>query len=81
MASKLVKRQPNLYIFVSSIDLISEQASDFVETPSDASQSGLIATAIVEHPLIRIHSGRILGALDIMWAFLSLVMLVRFGFG
>ena len=37
--------------------------------------------AAVEHPLIRIRSGRILGALEIIWAFLSFVMLVRLGSG
>src|SRR5205814_857009 len=31
--------------------------------------------------LIRIRSGAILGALAIMWAFLSFVMFVRLGFG
>jgi beta-lactamase regulating signal transducer with metallopeptidase domain len=32
-------------------------------------------------PLIRIHSGWILGALEISWASLSLLMLMRLGFG
>jgi beta-lactamase regulating signal transducer with metallopeptidase domain len=37
--------------------------------------------AAVELPLIRIRSARILGAVGILWAFVSLVMLVRLGFG
>jgi beta-lactamase regulating signal transducer with metallopeptidase domain len=60
---------------------ISERASESIEARNDVSRSGSIAITAVEHPLIRIHSGRILGALEIMWAFLSLVMLVRLGFG
>jgi beta-lactamase regulating signal transducer with metallopeptidase domain len=58
-----------------------ERASESVETRSDASRSRSIAMAAVAHPLIRIHSGRILGALGIMWALLSLMMLIRLGFG
>jgi beta-lactamase regulating signal transducer with metallopeptidase domain len=37
--------------------------------------------AAVEYPLIRIRSEKIPGALEIMWALLSLVMLVRLGSG
>jgi beta-lactamase regulating signal transducer with metallopeptidase domain len=55
-----------------------EQASESVQTRNAASRPVMAA---VEHPLIRIRSGRILGALGIMWAFLSLVMLVRLGSG
>jgi beta-lactamase regulating signal transducer with metallopeptidase domain len=60
---------------------VSGRASQSVEARSDASRSGSIAIAAVEHPLIRIHSGRILGTLGILWAFFSFVMLVRLGFG
>jgi beta-lactamase regulating signal transducer with metallopeptidase domain len=60
---------------------VSEQAPESVEVQNGASRSGSIAITAVAHPLIRIHSGRILGALEIMWAFLSFVMLVRLGFG
>jgi beta-lactamase regulating signal transducer with metallopeptidase domain len=37
--------------------------------------------ATIARPLIRIRSGRILGAIEIIWAFLSLAMLVRLGSG
>jgi beta-lactamase regulating signal transducer with metallopeptidase domain len=37
--------------------------------------------AAVEYPLIRIRSGRFLGAIEIMWALVSFAMLVRLGFG
>jgi beta-lactamase regulating signal transducer with metallopeptidase domain len=57
------------------------RAPESVEARNGTSRSGSIAIAAVEHPVIRIHSGRILGALEITWAFLSLVMLVRLGFG
>jgi beta-lactamase regulating signal transducer with metallopeptidase domain len=65
----------------SKPELVSERASESVDARNGTSPSGSIAIAAIEHPLIRIHSGRILGALEIMWAFLSLVMLVRLGFG
>jgi len=60
---------------------VSKRASEPIEARNSTSRSGSAAIAPVEHPLIRIHSGKILGTLDIMWAFLSLVMLVRLGFG
>jgi beta-lactamase regulating signal transducer with metallopeptidase domain len=60
---------------------VSEQASESVQARNAASRSASPVMAAVEHPLIRIRSGRILGALEIMWAFLSLVMLVRLGSG
>jgi beta-lactamase regulating signal transducer with metallopeptidase domain len=60
---------------------VSKRASEAIEARNSTSQSGSTAIAPAEHPLIRIHSGKILGTLEIMWAFLSLVMLVRLGFG
>ena len=45
-----------------------------------ASRSASVVPA-VEHPVIRIDSGRIPRALGIIWAFLSLLMLARLGFG
>jgi beta-lactamase regulating signal transducer with metallopeptidase domain len=60
---------------------VSEQASESVPARNAASRNASPVMAAVEHPLIRIRSGRILGALEIMWAFLSLVMLVRLGSG
>jgi beta-lactamase regulating signal transducer with metallopeptidase domain len=60
---------------------VSEQASESVPARNAGSRNASPVMAAVEHPLIRIRSGRILGALEIMWAFLSLVMLVRLGSG
>ena len=65
----------------SNPDSVSRRASEFLEARNGTSGSGSIAPAAVEHPLIRIHSGRILYALEIMWALLSLAMLMRLGFG
>jgi beta-lactamase regulating signal transducer with metallopeptidase domain len=59
----------------------SERPTELVNAPSAPSETRWTAIAAVEHPLIRIHSGRILGALEIMWAFLSFAMLVRLGSG
>jgi beta-lactamase regulating signal transducer with metallopeptidase domain len=65
----------------SKPESVSERASESVDVRDGTSRSGPIAIAAAEHPLIRIRSGKILGVLEIMWAFLSLVMLVRLGFG
>jgi beta-lactamase regulating signal transducer with metallopeptidase domain len=65
----------------SKLEPVSEQASESVEVRNGASRRGSIAITAVEHPLIRIRSGRILGALEMMWALLSFVMLVRLGLG
>jgi beta-lactamase regulating signal transducer with metallopeptidase domain len=65
----------------SKPDPVSEQAAEPVPARNTASRSASAVMAAVEHPLIRIRSGRILEALEIMWAFLSLVMLVRLGSG
>jgi len=63
---------PRVSIPRSQPEPVSEQA------PAAASR---LVTAAVEHPLIRIRSGRILGALEIMWALLSFAMLARLGSG
>ena len=60
---------------------VSKRLSAVVEASSNGSQKGSIATTAVEHPLIRIHSGWILDAFEIMWVFVSSVMLLRLGFG
>ena len=60
---------------------VSEQASASVQARNAASRSASPVMAAVEHPLIRIRSAKILGALEIMWALLSFVMLVRLGSG
>ena len=65
----------------SSPESVSERASESVEVPNAASQSSSAVIAAVEHPLIRIPSGRILGALEIVWALVSITMLVRLGSG
>ncbi len=46
-----------------------------------ASRSASSVMAAIEQPLIRIRSGSIPGALEILWALLSSVMLMRLGFG
>ena len=48
---------------------------------ANAASPGASVVATVEHPVIRIHSGRFLATLEIVWTFLSIVMLVRLGFG
>jgi beta-lactamase regulating signal transducer with metallopeptidase domain len=58
---------------------ISERPLESVEVHSDASGPLPIAIASAEHPLIRIHSGRVLRTLGMVWALLSLLMLVRLG--
>ena len=60
---------------------LPERASQFMEAGTASSQVESIARAAVEHPLIRIRSGGILGGLEIMWALLSFLMLMRLGFG
>ena len=60
---------------------VPERAPESVAVRNDVSGSGSIAMTAVEHPLIRIHSGRALSALALIWALLSFVMLVRLGFG
>ena len=59
----------------------SGRPTELVGARSSPSQNRWTAITAVEHPLIRIHSGRILGAFEIAWVFLSLVMLVRLGIG
>ena len=70
-----------VFVPKSNPEPVSERVPEVVEAQSNTSRNRSNAIAAVEHPLIRIHSGRILGALEIMWAILSLVMLVRLGFG
>ena len=65
----------------SNSESVFQPASEAVETRNDSSQSGSTAIAAVKHPLIRIHSGRILYTLELLWAFLSFVMLARLGLG
>jgi beta-lactamase regulating signal transducer with metallopeptidase domain len=72
---------PRVSIPKSKPEPVSEQASASVQARNAASRSASPVMAAVELPLIRIRSGRILGALEIMWALLSLVMLVRIGSG
>src|ERR1700735_1896769 len=46
-----------------------------------ASRTSSAVMEAFEHPLIRIHSGKVLAAIEILWALLSLVMLVRLAGG
>jgi beta-lactamase regulating signal transducer with metallopeptidase domain len=71
----------SVFVPKPKLEPVSERASEFAEAGNGASRSGSMAIAAVEHPLIRIHSARILGALEIIWALLSFVMLMRLGFG
>ncbi|MGO8816990.1 MAG: M56 family metallopeptidase [Terriglobia bacterium] len=70
-----------LVIPTSSSAPVSEQASESVPVRNAASLSSSAAMTAIARPLIRIRSGRILGAIEIIWVFLSLVMLVRLGSG
>jgi beta-lactamase regulating signal transducer with metallopeptidase domain len=65
----------------SKSEPVSGLASEPVEARKDTSRGESIAPAAVKHPLIRIRSGRIQGAIEIVWAFFSLAMLVRLGLG
>ncbi len=58
----------------------SAHASESLPQRIAASQSASVV-ATVEHPVIRIDSGKIPRTLGIIWAFLSLLMLARLGFG
>jgi len=58
----------------------TDQTSESVPVRNATSGSAPVRQA-VKHPLIRIDSGRFLEALAMVWAFLSLLMLVRLGFG
>lgn len=46
-----------------------------------ASLTSLAVTEAVEHPLVRIHPGKVPAAIEILWAFLSLVMVARLAGG
>jgi beta-lactamase regulating signal transducer with metallopeptidase domain len=46
-----------------------------------ASRTSSVAMKAVEHPLIRIPSGKVLVAIEILWALLSLVILARLAAG
>ena len=46
-----------------------------------ASRTSSVVREAVEHPLIRIRSGKVLAAIEILWALLSLVMLARLAGG
>jgi beta-lactamase regulating signal transducer with metallopeptidase domain len=60
---------------------LPEWASQFMEARTASSQGESIRRAALQHPLIRIRSGGILGGLEIVWALLSFLMLMRLGFG
>lgn len=66
---------------VDRVPEVPGKAHEIVAARNATPRTGSIAIAAVEHPLIRIHSARILRAFEIMWALLSFVMLARLGFG
>jgi beta-lactamase regulating signal transducer with metallopeptidase domain len=55
-------------------------ASESLPLRNAASQTPSLLPA-VNHPVIRIHSGRFFDTLEIVWAFLSFVMLLRLALG
>jgi beta-lactamase regulating signal transducer with metallopeptidase domain len=58
---------------------VSEEAPASVQTQTAAGRWPVMAD--IQYPLIRIHSGKILGTLELVWAMLSFVMLVRISSG
>ena len=70
-----------VFVPKSKLEAVTKRSSVSVEARNSTSQSGSIAIAATEHPLIRIHSGKILTAFEVMWALLSFVMLMRLGIG
>src|SRR5579859_554281 len=60
---------------------LPKRASQFMEPRAASSQGGSTARAAIKHPLIRIRSGGILATLEITWALVSFLMLIRLGFG
>jgi len=65
----------------SSPGPVFEQPTEPVRARSAPSPSRWAAITAVDHPLIRIHSAKILDAFEIAWVLLSFVMLVRLGRG
>ena len=57
-----------------------EQAPPLVEPRVSASPIRWAAITTVDHPLIHIHSGRLLAGFELAWALLSVVMLGRLEF-
>jgi beta-lactamase regulating signal transducer with metallopeptidase domain len=60
---------------------ITEPAADSVTVTSAAWRRAAAVMAAVKRPVIRIRSGRVLGALGMIWALLSVGMLLRLGLG
>lgn len=56
------------------------KAAKYEAVPPTTAQRGSTVIAAAWHPPIRIHSGEILDAFEIMWVSLSLMMLMRLGF-
>ena len=52
-----------------------------VKLENDAPRSEPMVRAAVDHPLIRIHSAKVPGTLEILWTLLSFVLLARLGLG
>lgn len=64
-----------------STSSVQRQASQFVATRPATFEDESTQISSVRHPLIRIHSDRILIAFEISWGVLSLLMLMRLGYG
>jgi len=65
----------------SSPGPVFERPTELARAPIAPPQSRWTAITAIGHPLIRIHSGKILGAFEIAWVLLSFVMLLRLGRG
>jgi beta-lactamase regulating signal transducer with metallopeptidase domain len=65
---------------ISDVQPASEHASQSLP-PENATARSASLSAVVDHPMIRIDSGKYLAAFAIVWALLSLTMLARLGIG
>jgi beta-lactamase regulating signal transducer with metallopeptidase domain len=59
----------------------TEPALQSSQVRNRASESRSAAIAPAQHPLIRIHSGKILAAVEILWALVTLGMVLRLALG
>ena len=65
----------------SNRESASQAGSESARVQNTASPSSSAVTEPVEHPLIRIRSAKVLAAIEILWALLSLIMLARLAAG
>lgn len=65
----------------SNRESASQRGSQSARVRNATSQSSSAGMEAVAHPLIRIRSGKILAAIEILWALLSVMMLARLAVG